>query len=263
MPTTCLTLMCAALLSACQLAASDTTLTSPSPAAATATIDPELGPTYRPVGRNRWLYDEQNVANLAAANGADIDSSAAQVNYAGYGLMFTLEKPEGWSVHETDDALILIERVGPMTGGGELQGMMATVFVPSLKPFTLPDGEDANIAYVVLKEVTRTHSYVGSARTTAPQAFEWGDYGAAYYLMNSGRGAVGIVLAVTSPPRNRLLVINVSAPVSKAGSIRSMLPALLDSLTVNGVEYDSGDLSKLPDPLIFPQRSAAVLQRAQ
>ncbi len=78
--------------------------------------------------------------------------------------------------------------------------------------------------------------------------------------MNSGKGTVGIVLAVTSPLRHRLVAFNISAPVSKAAAIRPILPTLLKNLTINGVSYDGGDLSRLPDPLDFPQRNPDVLK---
>jgi hypothetical protein len=83
--------------------------------------------------------------------------------------------------------------------------------------------------------------------------------------MSSSNGTMAIVLAVTSPRTNRLLGFNISAPGSKAYSIRPMLPVLLKNLSVDGLKLDARALAKLPDPLEFPlptpPGSAELLQK--
>lgn len=168
------------------------------------------------------------------------------------GVNCYLNKPQNWEVHMTEHGVILAERVGSISTGGELEGLLAYFFVPSLEDYTLPLAENMNMAWSVLRQVTQKTAQVKGALVSDPMPFQWGDYDAAYYLLNDGNGTLTLVLATTIPETNQLLAVYISAPVQRAYIIRPMLPEILDGLTINGMKMDNRALDSLPNPLIFP-----------
>jgi hypothetical protein len=160
--------------------------------------------------------------------------------------------PEGWETYNTEAGIVLNEYVGTGVPGTPLNGFLMHIFVPYLNRFNLPDSSDANLAWVVLKQVVSNPDYVGSAVVSEPVAFIWDHYDAAYYLLNNRDRTVTMLLAFGLSNRENLVVCHVSVPEDQSPRIRQLLPALLASLTVNGVRSDADNLNELPDPLEFP-----------
>lgn len=174
------------------------------------------------------------------------------------GVTLGMWKPGGW---ETDlsDGLVLAEHTvstSSMVEGGMLINVF--VFVPPADEFKIGEDDD-NVAWAVLDQVVKMPSHTGKdVAMSIPAGFEWDQYGAAYYLMSSGDGIKALVLALAlskQPPK--VVVCNVSVPSSQAGRIRSMVPDLLNGLTINGRVFDGELLASLPDPLPFPAYSIA------
>lgn len=166
------------------------------------------------------------------------------------GVLVGVEKPDGWQVQHTEDGILLVEHSGSMASGGDMRGVQVHIFVHTLDGFTIVAGK--NIAWSVLEQITRDRKYIGSARANKPYGFEWSRHDAAFYLSNNGDGNMTMLIAIALPDVERMVVCNVTSPASEAGRIRSILPALLGSLTVNGTRMDVDALHQLPDPLVFP-----------
>lgn len=174
------------------------------------------------------------------------------ISFAIEGINCSLNKPKNWEMHVAEHGVVLAEHVGSITTGGELEGLLAYFFVPSLEDYTLPLADNMNMAWSVLRQVTQKAANIRDALASEPVPFQWGDYDAAYYLLNDGNGTLTLVLATAIPETKQLLAVYISAPVQRAYIIRPMLPEILKGLTINGMVMDNSALDELPNPLIFP-----------
>jgi hypothetical protein len=164
--------------------------------------------------------------------------------------------PVGWEVQITEDGLLMAERFGKMGAGRLVWGMQVHVFVYRIDDVELAGaGDNDNVAWHVLKTVTSKRQYIGNAAVSEPQPFQWDAHDAAYYLLNNGDGNVMLVVAVALDEPRRLVVCNFTAPSKKAAYIRSKLPQMLSTLTLNGLRLNVAALHALPDPLVFPAYS--------
>lgn len=166
------------------------------------------------------------------------------------GVLLGVEKPKGWHAQETEDGILLVEYSAPMTNSDDMPGVQVHVFVHSLDKFDLSLG--GNIARSVLDQIIQNKDYIGSARVDKPFGFAWGSHEAAYYLSNNGDGNVTMLIAIAIPDSQQMVACNITSPVRESGRIRSILPDVLNTLTVNGVQMDVTALDNLPDPLVFP-----------
>jgi hypothetical protein len=160
--------------------------------------------------------------------------------------------PDGWETYNTDAGIVLNEYADTSSPDTTLRGILVHIFVPYLDRFSRPDSADANMAWWVLKQVVSDSDYVGDALVSEPVAFTWDQYDAAYYLLNNRNETVTMLLALVLPDKSNLVVCHISAPEDQSPRIRSMLPAILSSLRVNGTAVDPLSLDNLPDPLEFP-----------
>ncbi len=163
--------------------------------------------------------------------------------------------PDGWETYNTDAGIVLNQYVDTGALGMRLHGFLVHIFVPYIDHFTLPDSDDANMAWAVLKQVVSDPDYVGGAIVSEPVAFHWDQYQAAYYLLNNRDDTVTMLLALSLPDHSDLVVCHISAPEAQSQEIRPLLPVLLSSLTINDHRVDPSSLNDLPDPLIFPEDS--------
>ena len=161
--------------------------------------------------------------------------------------------PNGWETYNTDDGIGLNEYFDAGAWGMKLHGFVIHIFVQYLDNFTLPDSDDVNMAWAILKQVVTNPDYVGSAIVSEPEAFIWDQYQAAYYLLNNRDGTVTMLLALSLQDRSDLVVCHISAPEEQSQQIRQRLPELLGSLTINDHHVDPSSLNSLPDPLDFPE----------
>lgn len=184
-----------------------------------------------------------------------VEAHNGWVMHESNGVTLSIQIPEGWQSYRTDDGIVLTEHIGTAETAGHLQGILMYVFVPRMDIFELPESDDVNLAWAVLKQVVHNPDYVGRALASEPQAFEWDHHDAAYYLLNNRDGTLTVLLAMSLPQR-QLLVSHISVPESHAARLRPLLPNLLATLTVNGERVDSADLERLPDPLVFPTEVA-------
>ncbi len=218
-----LLMILALLLAACQV-----TQVSPTANAALVSPSPEITSEPTPA---EWIEQEVN------------------------GVLLGVEKPSGWQAQKTDDGILLAEHSGSMATGGEPpRGVQIHIFVHSLAGFQLNDV--SNVAWSVLKQIIQKHEYIGSAQANEPYGFEWSRHDAAFYLSNNGDGNMTMLIGVAMPNAEQMVVCNVTSPASESARIRDILPNVLRTLSVNGVQMDVTALAKLPDPLEFPPYTA-------
>ncbi|MBZ0281289.1 MAG: hypothetical protein K8L97_11155 [Anaerolineae bacterium] len=168
------------------------------------------------------------------------------------GVEVSVEVPAGWEWRKTDEGLLVAERIPSMEWGSTLLGVQAYFFVRALNEFEIAEGEEHNIAWVVLKQIIEMPKYIGKSSVSEPYGFTWDGHDAAYYLLNNGNGNVTILMAITLHTDGKLVICNVSSPSNKADSIRVSLPHLLGSLSIDGVRMNAEAVNTLPDPLDFP-----------
>ncbi len=169
----------------------------------------------------------------------------------------TVDSPEGWTYHLTEFGVMFSEGQERdfQNRNNVFDSFTVHLFVPPVDYFaeyTLPDAATTNLAFSVLDYVRNRPSLVGDALVSEPVAFEWEGHEAAYYLLNSQDGSLTLLFAVEAPDSNQLLVSNITAPASEMEHIRDVLPHILDTLTINGLQFDASLLNVFPDPLVFP-----------
>ena len=163
------------------------------------------------------------------------------------GIRLGMDVPTGWKAHKTPKGLLMTEHYNSV-----MMGMQVNVFVSTIGEFTIPSGEDVNVALTVLKQIILIPQYVMGGTVSDPQGFDWDSHDAAYYLLNNGDGSVTMLVAVAIDNPPRLVVCNISSPDDYSQSIRVMLPNLLGSLAINGNTMDLTAVNELPNPLPFP-----------
>lgn len=168
------------------------------------------------------------------------------------GVALGLWVPAGWEIQDTDDGLLLAEDFATIASGMEMKGMQIHVFVRSIHDFPhVPEAK--NMAWGVLKEIIHDPDYIGEALVSEPVGFDWDGHDAAYYLLNDGDGSKSILMAVALETPQKLIVCNFTSPANQSQRIRAMLPEILSTLTINGVNMDMSPLHSLPDPFVFPK----------
>ncbi len=220
-----------------------------------------ITPTVTDSDTLQSITSTEAVSETAADGGAAPESiidTADALEYTMEGVNLRLKTPHGWQA-DVIDGLLLVEHTISMDDGLPDAGMVVYIFVPPPSEFAVLTGS-GNFAYAVLNHVVRMPQRVGrDVSVSEPVGFRWGSYDAAYYLL-SGLDARTMVLAVAVPsadkPRPSLVVCNISVPNDREGVLRTMLPLILDELTIDGIALDGSALQMLPDPLPFP-----VLQR--
>lgn len=173
-----------------------------------------------------------------------------------YGVTIGMWKPAGW---ETDQnpGLVLAERVTGMSGPFK-GGMLIHCFVPDVTEFNLDDDDEPNFALAVLGKVVQMPSHTGNdVAFSQPVGFIWSDHQAAYYLLATGAGMRGLVLAVALSGERKVVACNLIIPAGQANRIRAMLPQLLDGLTIAGSVMSGDGLDSLPEPLPFPHYTSS------
>jgi hypothetical protein len=195
---------------------------------------PTVAPTRQPT-------PTEEVTNIATSGDTEITIK---------GVRLGIQVPVGWEVQNTEDGLLMAEHFGPMDSGTMVYGMQIHLFV-----HTMTDGQVSgkNIAWSALKAITTQPSYIGKARVSEPKGFDWDNHDAAYYLVNNGDGNLMLVIGVALADSKRMVVCNVTSRVEKVSRIRTLVPQVLRSLTVDGTPMEPDDLmGALPDPLVFP-----------
>ena len=189
----------------------------------------------------------QNQTSIESVDGVvEFSLSAQNISLSGV-------YPAGWESFTTDYGIVLAEELGSVATDGRLNGMLVHVFVPPMDDFKLPTSSE-NRAWYILHEIIKNPEYVGEAAISEPIAFRWGEYEAAYYLMDSGEGHLTIVVGVVVPDVNQLVVCHTSAPADQAQRIRDNLPDLLDGFVINDIRLDGTLLdAALPSELSFPR----------
>ncbi|MEQ8675831.1 MAG: hypothetical protein RLP44_06335 [Aggregatilineales bacterium] len=167
-----------------------------------------------------------------------------------------LTPPTEWAVNTTPYGVLLTEHIRSIATEGQLDGILLHTFVDPLDDVRVSisdtTSESYNPALQILSQIVADTAYVGDSAVTSPLPFEWNGNPAAYYLLTNQDENVSLVLGVIAPETTRLLTLTVSAPVNQASRIRTLLPELLSSLSLNGNLLDASALNGLPDPLEFP-----------
>lgn len=176
------------------------------------------------------------------------------VDFTREGLDISLPKPAGWQSFNTEYGVVIAERFGSVADSGTLQGLMAYVFVIPFSEFApQPPDSTVNHAHHILAQIAHDKAFIGNAHASEPTGFDWDGHAAAYYLLSEpDNSAQTVVIGVSLPDKQVLLVGTLSAPVEEIDAMHSALYDLFGGLTVNGVGMNEQALDALPDPLIFP-----------
>lgn len=167
------------------------------------------------------------------------------------GVTLGLWQPINWETDMSDGLVLAEHTVAPNQAAEE--GILVHCFVPPTEEFRNPH-PDENYAWQFLDWVVKMPNHTGWDVTMSdPEGFTWDGHNAAYYLMTTGDGVRGIVLAVALPNQHQIVACNVSASMSEAHRIRASLPQLMNGLMVGGSTLTSVALDVLPDPLPFPR----------
>lgn len=176
-----------------------------------------------------------------------------EITFTVDGIELTVQRPPEWEYYATEYGLVLAEHISSVATDGQLNGLLAHIFVPPLDDFAQPAGlSDMNYALHILNEIIVRPEYIGSATVSTPVGFEWADHDAAYYLIDNGDENLTIVIGVYAEAQNRLVASSISAPKTQTDRIRAYVPELLDGIIINDTILNSDSLDVLPDPLTFP-----------
>lgn len=168
------------------------------------------------------------------------------------GVSLSIPQPHGWETYQTDFGIVLAEHIGSVATGGALDGVLVHIFAPPMHDIPVPIVDSSNAAWETLRRIIADPAFVGSASVSEPAPFIWSACDAAYYLLNNGDGNVSIVIGLMLPQTRTMITISASAPSAQSERMRTLLPLLLDSVTINGLVLDGDHLDALPDPLDFP-----------
>ncbi len=194
-------------------------------------------------------------ATMLATDPRDFDTDGI-VGFNRSGLSVELQRPKGWESFTTDYGVVIAEKFPSVADHGQLQGLMAYVFVTPLAefPFVIDEDPALNSALQVLAGIAADASASGSAHVTRAEGFEWAGYDAAYYLLSEpNSGLRTLVIGLSLPETGVILTCAVSAPHQSAARIRAMLPLLLGGLMLNTQTIGADDLQGLPETLDFPE----------
>lgn len=234
---TTLLLVCLLLLVACQ--STTTTVSKQS--------DAELN-----------LTTEATLSGLVSASPADPDGEVALARFGDVELHVAV--PDTWEAFQTDYGIILSEHAGSVATGGKLDGMLVYVFLPEVEEMlsSLTPPSDTNIAQALLSQIVQRPNYVGNAAVSSPTPFQWNEYDAAYYTLNSGDGNL-TMLMVVAPTADTIVAYNISIPEESVARIRRLLPQVLTSVQVNDIRLDGQSLdTHLPTSLDFPSTDVEI-----
>lgn len=170
------------------------------------------------------------------------------------GVNLGLWLPDEWFADYTD-GLLIADKGAVLNGSTPVLGMVVYFFVPPLETFDLsPDITHGNLASHVLDQVVTMPQMLGASAVSTPVAFLWGDHPAAYYLLTSDIGTKTLVLAVSVPGTNQLIVCNISLPSNMDAEhlIRDALPWLFEGMTLNGTALNASVFDSLPEVFVFP-----------
>jgi hypothetical protein len=164
--------------------------------------------------------------------------------------------PVGWQV-DTTGGLMMVEHMGTLAGSETEMGITVRIFVPESAVLTNMRSEHENLAYAVLEYVAMSPELMGGARTTVPTPFVWNEHHAAYYLFDAPDAVQGLVVALALVDSGKIVVVNITAPHSEAGRLRTVVPDLLGDLRVDRQRLNAEFLRHLPDPMIFPDDASS------
>ncbi len=160
--------------------------------------------------------------------------------------------PPGWQAISNEYGILLAEHAD-LVQSNTPEGLLVYIFVPEMDHIKYPKPSSTNLAWSVLNHIAHLPSYTGTANVSDTVAFDWDKHDAAYYLLSDQDGSRTMVVAVSLPGQDKLIVCNISTTAKDARRIRALLPDVLASLTVNGQRMDTAALRQLPDPLVFPE----------
>ncbi|MCA9903056.1 MAG: hypothetical protein KC547_04290 [Anaerolineae bacterium] len=161
--------------------------------------------------------------------------------------------PANWEA-DTTNGLTMVEHMGSIRSGRPSSGITIYIFVPDISEIVQDTETSDNLAYAMLEHVSGSPEHMQGVEISPTEAFNWGAHEAAYYLYTYGEGKHeglhGMVLAVTHG--REIIVINVMAPRAESARIRSVIPHILQGLSINHEHLSDASPDALPDPLVFP-----------
>lgn len=193
-------------------------------------------------------------ATITPPPSPSVSDVATTVEFVSEGLTVSLPKPAGWKSFRTDYGVVIAEKLGSVAEAGALQGLMVYVFVMPMSEFNAPTPDaSVNHAQHILTLIAHDKSYIGTAHATDPIGFDWDGHAAAYYLQTeAGARHHTIVIGVSVPDKNVMVIGSLSAPSEKIPQMHATLREFFGALTVNDVGMSRTALDALPDPLPFP-----------
>jgi hypothetical protein len=174
------------------------------------------------------------------------------------GVPIGIWQPTGWE-GEAIEGLLVAEHTLSIETGEREGGVMVHVFVAETHNIEVSVDDSGNYAWAFLDRIVTMPSHTGNdVAVSDPIPFHWTDHDAAYYLVSSAEGFKALVFAVELPERrDKVVVINITAPAREVSRIRPMLPRLLDDLMIGEARLAGIALEVLPNPLQFPHYASS------
>jgi hypothetical protein len=166
-------------------------------------------------------------------------------------VVLSVQRPPFWESFTTDYGIVLAEELRTVPDD-ESNNLVVHIFMPPLDNVTLT-GDDERVARAILRQIIANPEYINGASTTVPVSIRWQSIDAAYFTMDNGRGEATIVIGLVEPAANKLVVIQMSTATMDAARIRTLLPQIVDRMSINNIELSGNALNAaLPTNLPFP-----------
>jgi hypothetical protein len=162
-------------------------------------------------------------------------------------LIINVPHPANWHYYQMEHGLVLVEPTGISSSEQVFDGMIFHIWTQPILDF----GEgDFSSPQAIFEQIVLDPLYIGHAVSSTPQAFQWGDIEASYYLLDNQRGHISLIIGMMIPNHPQLIAINMSAPSAQPDLLRQQALVLLDDILIDGIATSGAILDQiLPEQL--------------
>lgn len=145
----------------------------------------------------------------------------------------------GWLAYTEDDNIILSSPTDVT------HAFVVNIWLPDTNTFP-PQTRVTDILDSIADDIESRRSVAVSP----PTATQWGDYEAAYFLINSDR--YGVTMIVTANVDDTLVALNINAISERFSESRAILQSLFADFTINDSIIGGDIFTDIPDVLFVP-----------
>ncbi|MEO0561652.1 MAG: hypothetical protein AAF125_06045 [Chloroflexota bacterium] len=163
-----------------------------------------------------------------------------------------------WDTLTANNGILLAQKEHAIDTADEIDGVLINIFKPDVERYDPPTETSDNPALTLMRYIVSRPDFVGDARVTTPDTFEWGNHSAAYYTLASDKDRRTLVIGVSVDGSTDVIVFNISVPPGETENLHERLIDGLRSITIDGVTLDGADLVALPNPISFPSTDVEI-----